>query len=96
MCVVSFAQTHLFVFFCTVPLKSIDIDVNLSGFISHVNSTLKYENKGESPIEAVFTFPMDENSAVYKFEAEIEGRKIIAECQEKQQVILEVFDLDQF
>ena len=77
-------------------MKSIDIDVNISGFISHVNSTLKYENNEESPIEAVFTFPMDENSAVYKFEAEIEGRKIIAECQEKQQVILYVFDEDQF
>ena len=60
-----------------------------------MNSTLKYENNEESPIEAVFTFPVDENSAVYKFEAEIEGRKIMAECQEKQQVILQVFDEDQ-
>ena len=69
-----------------MPLKTIDIDVNVSGFIAHVSSTLKYVNNEENPIEAVFTFPIDENSAVYKFEAEIEGRKIIAECQEKQQV----------
>ncbi len=69
-----------------MPLKSLDVDVEISGFIAHVSSTLKYVNTEKDAIEAVFTFPIDDSSAVYKFEAEIDGRKIVAECQEKQQV----------
>ena len=39
-----------------------------------------------SPIEAAFTFPLDEQSAIYKFEAEVEGRLIVGECQGKEEV----------
>ncbi len=72
----------------SVPLKNISLDVQINGFIAHVSSTLQYQNIEDIPIEATFTFPVDEQSAVYKFEADIDGRKIIAECQEKSQVEL--------
>jgi len=60
--------------------------VRIEGFIADVRSTLSYKNVGKDPIEARYEFPMDDQSAVYQFEAQIEDRVIIAECQEKKKV----------
>ncbi|XP_018426336.1 PREDICTED: von Willebrand factor A domain-containing protein 5A-like [Nanorana parkeri] len=68
-----------------VPLQGISVDVQVKGFVADVSATLKYKNKEEKAVEAVFVFPMDEDSAVYSFEATIEGKKIIADLQEKKQ-----------
>ncbi|XP_077334227.1 von Willebrand factor A domain-containing protein 5A-like isoform X3 [Lithobates pipiens] len=68
-----------------VPLQGIWVDVQVKGFVADVSATLKYKNKEEKAVEAVFVFPMDEDSAVYSFEATIEGKKIIADLQEKEQ-----------
>ncbi|XP_040191507.1 von Willebrand factor A domain-containing protein 5A-like isoform X1 [Rana temporaria] len=68
-----------------VPLQGIWVDVQVKGFVADVSATLKYKNKEEKAIEAVFVFPMDEDSAVYSFEATIEGKKIVADLQEKKQ-----------
>lgn len=68
-----------------VPLKEIDVKVTIRGFTANVVSTLNYKNTETNPIEAVFEFPLDDQSAVYQFEAHIEDRIIVAECQEKQQ-----------
>jgi len=71
-----------------VPLKSIDVQLTVRGFVGNVVTTLLYKNTEQNPIEAVFEFPIDDQSAVYQFEAKIEDRVIIAECQEKKQVCL--------
>jgi len=68
-----------------VPLKSIDVNVTVKGFVANVTSVLVYKNTDEEPIEVIYKFPIDDQGAVYHFEAQIEGRTIIAECQEKQQ-----------
>jgi len=70
----------------SVPLKSIDVQLTVRGFVGNVVTTLLYKNTEQNPIEAVFEFPIDDQSAVYQFEAKIEDRVIIAECQEKKQV----------
>ena len=62
------------------------MEIQISGFVAHVISSLQYKNEEDNPIEAEFTFPLDEGSAVYKFEAWIENRHIVAECQEKEEV----------
>ena len=49
-------------------------------------ATLNYENEEKVPLEAVFVFPMDEDSAVYSFEALVDGKKIVAELQDKMKV----------
>ncbi|XP_066293430.1 von Willebrand factor A domain-containing protein 5A-like isoform X3 [Branchiostoma lanceolatum] len=67
-----------------VPLKEIDVHVDIIGYVSNVTSSLEYHNGEDNPIEAVFVFPLDETSAVYKFEALIEGRRIIGKVKEKQ------------
>ncbi|CAI9558451.1 unnamed protein product, partial [Staurois parvus] len=68
-----------------VPLQGIVADVQVTGFVADVSATLKYKNKEENAVEAIFVFPMDEDSAVYSFEATIEGKKIVADLQEKKQ-----------
>ncbi|XP_073409222.1 von Willebrand factor A domain-containing protein 5A isoform X2 [Dendrobates tinctorius] len=68
-----------------VPLKGISVDVQVKGFVADVSATLKYKNEEEKAVEAVFVFPMDEDSAVYSFEATVEGKTIVADLQEKEQ-----------
>ncbi|XP_040191528.1 von Willebrand factor A domain-containing protein 5A-like [Rana temporaria] len=68
-----------------VPLQGIWVDVQVKGFVADVSATLKYKNEEENAVEAVFVFPMDEDSAVYSFEATVEGKTILADLQEKEQ-----------
>ncbi|XP_035299472.1 von Willebrand factor A domain-containing protein 5A isoform X2 [Cricetulus griseus] len=68
-----------------VPLKSISVTLSINDFVAGVSATLNYENEEEVPVEAIFVFPMDEDSAVYSFEALVDGKKIVAELQEKVQ-----------
>ncbi|XP_038180031.1 von Willebrand factor A domain-containing protein 5A-like isoform X2 [Arvicola amphibius] len=66
-----------------VPLKSISVTLSINDFVASVSATLNYENEEKVPLEAIFVFPMDEDSAVYSFEASVDGKKIVAELQEK-------------
>ncbi|XP_053556966.1 von Willebrand factor A domain-containing protein 5A [Bombina bombina] len=68
-----------------VPLRGISVDVQVKGFVADVTATLKYKNVEEQAVEAVFVFPMDEDSAVYNFVATVQGKRIIADLQEKKQ-----------
>ncbi|KAM4708220.1 von Willebrand factor A domain-containing protein 5A-like [Discoglossus pictus] len=68
-----------------VPLQAISVDVQVRGFVADVSATLRYKNVEENAVEAIFVFPMDEDSAVYSFEATVEGKTIVAELQEKEQ-----------
>ncbi|XP_044132183.1 von Willebrand factor A domain-containing protein 5A-like [Bufo gargarizans] len=68
-----------------VPLKGISVDVQVKGFVADVSATLQYKNEEEKAVEAIFVFPMDEDSAVYSFEAKVEGKTIVADLQEKKQ-----------
>ncbi|XP_036603074.1 von Willebrand factor A domain-containing protein 5A-like [Trichosurus vulpecula] len=68
-----------------VPLKSISVAVSIHEFVADVSATLDYKNEEANPVEAFFVFPMDEDSAVYSFQALVDGKSIVAEIQEKQQ-----------
>ena len=67
-----------------VPLDGIKIQVDVQGFIAQVSSTMKYTNRDENPIEAIYIFPLDAQAAVCGFQATIDGRTIVAEVQEKR------------
>ncbi|XP_026634888.1 von Willebrand factor A domain-containing protein 5A-like [Microtus ochrogaster] len=69
----------------SVPLKSISVTLSINDFVASVSATLNYENEEKVPLEAIFVFPMDEDSAVYSFEALVDGKKIVAELQEKME-----------
>ncbi len=73
-------------FFCLVPLKSVEVELEVKDHVATVVSTLNYENKEDKPIEAVFVFPLPGDSAVCHFSATIGQTQIVAEVKEKQQV----------
>ncbi|XP_077334259.1 von Willebrand factor A domain-containing protein 5A-like [Lithobates pipiens] len=68
-----------------VPLQGIWVDVQVKGFVADVSATLKYMNEEEKAADAIFFFPMDEDAAIYSFEATVDGKTIIADLQEKEQ-----------
>ncbi|XP_021515180.1 von Willebrand factor A domain-containing protein 5A-like [Meriones unguiculatus] len=69
----------------TVALKSIAVTLSINDFVAGVSATLNYENEEKDALEAFFVFPMDEDSAVFSFEALVDGKKIVAELKDKYQ-----------
>ncbi|CAL8350853.1 unnamed protein product [Lota lota] len=67
-----------------VPLKSVDVEVTVQDHVATVAATLLYENKEQSPIEAVFVFPLPGDAAVCHFSAKIGQSEVVAEVREKQ------------
>ncbi|XP_040901632.1 von Willebrand factor A domain-containing protein 5A-like isoform X13 [Toxotes jaculatrix] len=68
-----------------VPLKSIEVELEVKDHVATLVSTLNYENKEDKPIEAVFVFPLPRDAAVCHFSAKIGQTEIVAEVKEKQQ-----------
>uniref|UniRef100_A0A4W6CS66 VIT domain-containing protein n=1 Tax=Lates calcarifer TaxID=8187 RepID=A0A4W6CS66_LATCA len=68
-----------------VPLKSIEVQLEVRDHVATVVSTLNYENKEDKPLEAVFVFPLPGDAAVCHFSATIGQTQIVAEVKEKQQ-----------
>uniref|UniRef100_UPI00359016D1 von Willebrand factor A domain-containing protein 5A-like isoform X3 n=1 Tax=Myxine glutinosa TaxID=7769 RepID=UPI00359016D1 len=68
-----------------VPLKSVDVTVTARGFVADVAAELAYVNNEAQAVEIEYVFPIDAGWSVYRFSAEIDGKVINAELQEKQQ-----------
>ncbi|XP_026196066.1 von Willebrand factor A domain-containing protein 5A-like [Anabas testudineus] len=68
-----------------VPLKSIEVELEVRDHVATVVSTLLYENKEDKPIEAVFVLPLPGDAAVCHFSAVIGQTQIVAEVKDKQQ-----------
>uniref|UniRef100_A0AAQ6IP32 von Willebrand factor A domain containing 5A n=1 Tax=Anabas testudineus TaxID=64144 RepID=A0AAQ6IP32_ANATE len=69
----------------SVPLKSIEVELEVRDHVATVVSTLLYENKEDKPIEAVFVLPLPGDAAVCHFSAVIGQTQIVAEVKDKQQ-----------
>ncbi|XP_061072865.1 von Willebrand factor A domain-containing protein 5A-like isoform X2 [Conger conger] len=67
-----------------VPLKQVEVVVQVRGHVASVSSTLQYENKEEHPLEAIFVFPLEGETALCHFSAKIGETEVVAELQEKQ------------
>ncbi|KAM4565824.1 von Willebrand factor A domain-containing protein 5A-like isoform 2-T2 [Odontesthes bonariensis] len=67
-----------------VPLTSIEVELQVKDHVATVISTLKYENKEDKPLEAVFVFPLPGDAAVCHFSAQVGQTHIVAEVKEKQ------------
>lgn len=66
-----------------LPLKSTEVDVNISGVIADVNVKQTYTNSGKSTIEAIYVFPASTRAAVYDMAMKVDDRIIKAVIQEK-------------
>ena len=51
---------------------------------AHLQLFCSFLNKSPKPIEAVYQFPVDPAAAVVGFVAEIDGKRIVAQCMEKK------------
>ncbi|KAL7870417.1 hypothetical protein SRHO_G00079140 [Serrasalmus rhombeus] len=67
-----------------VPLKSVEVEVQVKGHVATVTSTLQYVNEEELPMEALFVFPLPAEAALCHFSAKIANQEVVAEVQEKQ------------
>src|SRR5690348_12813422 len=60
-----------------VPLKGVAIEVTAAGPASRVVVAQRYKNLEKKPIEAVYSFPLDEGSAVCAFEVLIGDKRVV-------------------
>lgn len=77
-----------------VPLKSVEVNVEVRDHVASVVSTLNYDNREDKPVEVVFVFPLPGDAAVCHFSATIGQKQIVAEVKEKHQVSWQIFPWD--
>ncbi len=68
----------------SLPLKSTNVSVNISGIIADVKVSQVYSNTGSATIEAIYVFPASTRAAVYQMEMNVNGRIIKAVVEEKK------------
>ncbi|MEZ5427177.1 MAG: TonB family protein [Pyrinomonadaceae bacterium] len=67
----------------TCPLKHTDVKVEISGFLARARVRQEFENSFVRPIEAVYKFPLPENSAVDEMTMRIGERVIRAQIMKR-------------
>ena len=68
-----------------LPLKHTHVSAELTGFVSRVTVTQTYQNPFPEPIEAIYVFPLPENSAVDDMKMRIGERLIEAEIKKREE-----------
>lgn len=69
--------------FC--PLKSTKVQADISGFVARVTVLQEFENTYGDPIEAVYTFPLSQNSAVDRMTMTIGERVIRGKIMKREE-----------
>ncbi|XP_045044002.2 protein mono-ADP-ribosyltransferase PARP4 isoform X2 [Desmodus rotundus] len=67
----------------SVPLEDLHIKGKIVDFVAQVTVFQMYTNQSNVPIEAKYTFPLDDKAAVCGFEAFINGKHVVGEIKEK-------------
>jgi Ca-activated chloride channel family protein len=67
-----------------LPLESTRADVSIAGVIAKVRVSQVYQNRGQTPLEAVYVFPSSTRAAVFGMEMRIGDRTIRAKINEKE------------
>ncbi len=66
------------------PLRSTEVDVDISGVIADVTVTQRYTNDGQAPINATYIFPASTRASVHGMTMTIGERVITARVKEKE------------
>ena len=74
-----------------VPLRGVKIEGDIKGHFSKVTVIQRYENTEKVDLEAVYTFPLEEGSAVCGFEAKVGDKIIKGEVKEREEAF-EAYD----
>jgi Ca-activated chloride channel homolog len=67
-----------------VPLAGVSVEAEILGLCARVTIAQRYRNEEQSPIEAVYVFPIDEGAAVCGFEAVANGTHYVGEVLERE------------
>jgi hypothetical protein len=67
-----------------IPLHGVTIKAKVRGVASEVTVAQRYQNREKVPVEAVYSFPLQESAAVCAFEVQIDGRRIVGKVQERE------------
>ena len=67
-----------------IALRGVDIRARVRDSASRVTVKQHYVNTEKVPVEAVYSFPLEESGAVCEFEVEIGGRTIVGQVEEKE------------
>ncbi|MCB1025534.1 MAG: trypsin, partial [Acidobacteria bacterium] len=67
------------------PLKHTRVKTEISGFLARVNVEQEFENNFNQPIEAVYTFPLSQNSAVDQMTMKIGDRTILGKIKQRDE-----------
>ena len=74
-----------------MPLVGVSIEAEIHSFYSKVVIAQRYVNREQTPIEAVYVFPLDEGAAVCAFEAMVDGTLVVGEVHERDKAF-EMYD----
>jgi Ca-activated chloride channel family protein len=74
-----------------IPLLGVTVEATLRDYAAKTTLTQRYANAEKQPIEAIYVFPLDEAAAVCGFEAEIDGRRVVARVEEREKAF-EAYD----
>ncbi len=75
----------------TVPLVGVAVDAHIAGRGCGVKVVQTFANRENKPVEAVYKFPLPENSAVCGFRVKVGGRVILSEVEEREKAF-EMYD----
>jgi len=74
-----------------LPLKHTSVNAEISGFIGYVEVTQYYENPFDEPIEAIYVFPLPQNSAVNDMAMKI-GKRTIRGIVKKREEARQIYE----
>ena len=67
------------------PLKNTKVEAEISGFIARVDVIQEFSNPTKDTIEAIYTFPLPEDSAVDEMEMKVGDRVIVGEIHKRDE-----------
>ncbi|MBI2844841.1 MAG: VWA domain-containing protein [Armatimonadetes bacterium] len=67
------------------PLKRTDVKAEISGFVTRVDVTQEFVNPLNEKIEAVYVFPLPQDSAVDRMEMTVGGRTITGDIKRREE-----------
>ncbi len=68
----------------TLPLQKTSAAVEIAGVIADVKVRQAYQNRGNTPIEAIYVFPGSSKAAVYAMKMTIGERVVVAKIKERK------------
>ena len=77
-------ESGLFIQGGSVPLQGVDIAVEVIDVASRTTVIQRFKNDEDHPVEATYCFPLEDGSAVYRFEVQVGDRLIKGEIEERE------------